>query len=93
MAKTSVVDQDGQDTYLPHVDRLKLPIAIMHGADNVFLLPEGSERTFQWLQANNPPELYTRHVVPTYAHLDCFIGKNAAHDVFPLILQEVERFN
>jgi hypothetical protein len=93
MAKASVVDQNGDDTYLPHVDRLKLPIAIMHGGDNVFLLPEGSERTYQWLREHNPPDLYTRHVVPSYAHLDCFIGKNAAVDVFPLILQEVERFN
>ena len=93
MAKASVVDQNGDDTYLPHVDRLKLPIAIMHGGDNVFLLPEGSERTYEWLREHNPPDLYSRHVVPSYAHLDCFIGKNAAVDVFPLILQEVERFN
>jgi cholesterol oxidase len=93
MGKGLLVDRNGDDTYLPHVDRLKLPIALVHGADNVFLFPSGSERTYQWLRAHNPPELYTRHVVPTYAHLDCFIGKHAATDVFPLIQSELEQQN
>ena len=93
MAKGKLVDKDGKDTYLPHVDRLKLPIAIFHGADNAFLYPSGSETTYDWLRNNNPPELYTRQLVPTYSHLDLFIGKNAAADVFPLIENELAKGN
>lgn len=93
MAAGVIVDSNGDDTYMPHVDRLKLPIALIHGSDNAFLHPKGSERTFLWLRENNPPDFYTRHVIPTYSHLDCFIGKNAAADVFPVIQAELERFN
>ncbi|MDP2389584.1 MAG: hypothetical protein Q8N52_04585, partial [Acidobacteriota bacterium] len=93
MAAGVIVDRNGDDTYMPQVDRLKLPIALIHGSDNAFLHPKGSERTFLWLRENNPPAFYTRHVIPTYSHLDCFIGKNAAADVFPVIQAELERFN
>jgi hypothetical protein len=30
-------------------------------------------------------------VLPGYGHLDVFIGKNAANDVFPIILEELDR--
>jgi cholesterol oxidase len=93
MAKGEVVDRNGEDTYLPRVERLRLPIALIHGGDNKFLSPRGSERTYLWLREHNPPELYTRHVVPSYSHLDCFIGKHAAADVFPLILSELDQHN
>jgi cholesterol oxidase len=93
MAKGHLVDRNGDDTYLPNVERLKLPITLIHGADNEFLFPTGSEKTYQWLCENNPAGLYARHVIPTYAHLDCFIGKNAADDVFPLIERELARGN
>jgi cholesterol oxidase len=93
MGKGALVDSAGKDSYLPHVDRLKLPIAIIHGADNQFLLPRGSERTYEWLREHNGPELYSRIVVPGYSHLDSFIGKHAAQDVFPLIQRELEHYN
>lgn len=93
MAKGQLVDRNGDDTYLPHVDRLTLPIALIHGADNLFLFPSGSERTLDWLRGNNPAGHYTRHVLPTYAHLDTFIGKHSAADVFPLIASELATYN
>jgi len=31
--------------------------------------------------------------MPDYAHMDCWIGQDAARDVFPLALAELERFN
>ena len=37
-------------------------------------------------QKENGPKLYHRVVVPDYGDIDCIIGKNAARDVFPLIL-------
>ncbi|HUF47198.1 MAG TPA: GMC oxidoreductase [Vicinamibacterales bacterium] len=93
LRKGHLVDANGNDTYLPQVGRLKLPIAIIHGADNVFFFPKGSERTYEWLRAANGTELYSRHVIPGYAHLDCFIGANAARDVLPVVLAELEKGN
>ena len=93
LRKGHLVDAKGQDTYLPNVGRLKLPIAIIHGADNVFFFPRGSEMTYEWLRQNNGDALYTRHVIPNYAHLDCFIGANAARDVLPTVLAELEKVN
>jgi cholesterol oxidase len=35
-------------------------------------------------------EHYERHVIPGYGHLDCIFGKNAAVDVYPLILRYLD---
>ena len=93
LRKGHLVDRDGRDTYLPQAQRLKLPIAIIHGADNVFFFPRGSERTYEWLCEQNGPALYSRHVIPGYAHLDCFIGAHAARDVFPIVAAELDKGN
>jgi cholesterol oxidase len=37
--------------------------------------------------------LYSCHIIPEYAHMDCFIGKDAARDVYPIVLAELERAN
>jgi cholesterol oxidase len=85
------VDHAGRDVYLPHLDRLRLPIAFLHGEKNRLFLPEGSARTYDALREANGEAWYTRHVLPDYAHMDCFIGRNAARDVFPIVLEELER--
>jgi cholesterol oxidase len=88
-----VVDAAGNDRYLPNAGRLNIPIAFLHGEHNRLFLPEGSERTYQFLCERNGPELYSRHVVPGYAHMDCFIGKNASRDVYPVVTRELDRYN
>ena len=93
LRKGHTVRADGEDAYLPHAARLKLPIAFLHGEHNRLFLPEGSEATYNWLCEQNGAEHYVRHVVPGYAHMDCFIGKDAARDVYPIILAELDRHN
>lgn len=88
-----VVTTDGEDLYLNGVDRLKMPIAFIHGEKNRLFLPEGSLRTFEYLREKNGPQYYTRHVFKDYAHMDCFIGKNAARDVYPVVTAELDRHN
>jgi cholesterol oxidase len=88
-AKGHAVDADGHDTYMPHVARLALPITFLHGELNNMFLPEGSHLTYEWLRSANGPALYRRHLIPEYAHLDCFLGMNASRDIFPLILREL----
>lgn len=87
------VSMDGDHDYLDDVDNLKLPITFIHGERNRLFLPEGSALTYEWLQEHNDPSLYSRHVIPDYAHMDCFVGKDAARDVYPLVTAELDRFN
>jgi cholesterol oxidase len=91
--KGHMVTADGEEAYMPHLDRLKLPIAFIHGANNRLFTPEGSELTYNALREVNGPEYYVRHVIEGYAHMDCFIGKNAARDVYPIVTAELEKHN
>jgi cholesterol oxidase len=85
-----VVDSDGNDTYRIHPQRLAIPLLFLHGDKNSFFLPEGSEETVNWLRSKNDPGLYKRELLPGYAHLDTFLGKNAHIEVFPKILDHLE---
>ena len=85
------VDRYGNDVYLPHVRRLDFPILFLAGDQNRIFLPETSERTLRWLKGANEPGLYRRVVLTDYAHLDGFIGRDAARDVFPHMVEHLER--
>jgi cholesterol oxidase len=90
-----IVDKDGGDTYLTdaNLKRLAIPITFLHGAENHLFLPEGSLRTMQTLAHANDAKLYDRIQFANYAHMDCFIGRNAAADIFPSIVATLDRFN
>ncbi|MGH2763891.1 MAG: hypothetical protein ACRDL4_03290 [Thermoleophilaceae bacterium] len=87
------VDAKGGDAYLANTDRYRMPIAFITGEHNRMFLPRGLKATHELLGTANGPELYTRHVIPGYAHLDCWLGQNAERDVFPIALAELERHN
>ncbi|MGH9453190.1 MAG: alpha/beta fold hydrolase [Terriglobia bacterium] len=88
-----LVDVNGEEVYMPHLDRLAIPICFIHGAENECFLPRSTEITYNLLRAKNNPALYTRHVIPGYGHIDCIFGDRAARDVYPLILQHLETTN
>ena len=81
-----VVDKDGNETYLPNLERLKLPILFLAGAENRLFLPESSRILHDKLAAAFGANLYQRIVIPGYAHMDCFVGQDAAKDVYPPLL-------
>lgn len=86
-----VVSANGDDDYLPHLERMALPIAFIHGGDNQCFVPESTEKTLEMLRARNDPALYDRHVVSGYGHIDCIFGKDAVNDVYPHILAHLEK--
>ena len=88
-----VVDKDGNDAYLPHAERMKLPLTWLHGEHNNLFRPEGARKTYEFLSARNGAEDYRLLMVKDYAHMDLWIGENSARDVFPLALAELDRFN
>lgn len=84
--KEQVMRADGEDYYMPHWDRLNIPITFIHGEENVCYLPETTERSYNALVEKNGPAGYARQVIPNYGHIDCIFGKNAVEDVYPHIL-------
>jgi len=85
-----LVDFEGDENYMPHLDRMAIPISFIHGAENAAFLPESTQLTFDALTEKNG-ELYSRHVIPNYGHIDCIFGKNAVKDVYPFILEHLEK--
>lgn len=86
-----VVNAAGENTYLPHLDRLNLPILFISGAQNICYLPESTEITYNLLRERFDPKQYSREVIPGYGHIDCIFGRNAAVDVYPFILKHLEQ--
>jgi cholesterol oxidase len=91
--KGHVVDFQGEETYLPYLERMAIPITFISGAENECFLPESTELTYNLLRERNGKKLYKRFVIPKYGHIDCIYGKNAARDVYPYILKQLEETN
>ena len=85
-----LVNAQGQEVYMQHLDRLALPTCFIHGELNQCYLPVSTELTYNSLRKANDPSLYTRHVIPGYGHIDCIFGKDASKDVYPLMLAHLE---
>lgn len=85
-----IVTASGEEDYLPHLRRLAIPIAFIHGGENHCFLPESTEITYNMLRELNGKQLYTRHVIPHYGHADSILGRNAARDVYPHIARHLE---
>lgn len=91
--KGHVVDATGAEAYMPHVNRLNLPITFIHGAENKLFLPSGTLKTFRLLVETNGADHYTRIEFPRYSHMDFFIGENAAADIFPTLIAQLDQWN
>jgi pimeloyl-ACP methyl ester carboxylesterase len=64
--------------------------AFFAGLNNRCFLAESQQRTFDFFDSWHKG-YHSLRMLPNYGHLDVFIGKNAAQDVFPLISAELER--
>jgi hypothetical protein len=70
--------------------RTEARFAFLAGERNVCFTPESQQRTYDFFCAQRK-DYHSLHVLPGYGHLDVFIGKNAASDVYPIILEELDR--
>jgi len=64
-------------------------IALFAGEDNLCFLPDSQAHTHDYLQKHRNTD--TLSIVPGYGHLDMFMGENAARDVFPLMVAELDK--
>lgn len=77
----------------PHnIHRLQgIPIMLFSGSDNKVLTSESTERTYCILRDTFGTKDYERHVVQGYGHLDCWMGREAYKDVYPMVREVVDR--
>ena len=86
-----VVTLDGDDIYIEHLDRMAKPMLFISGEENACYLPKSTELTVERLSKANGADLYDRKVIPKYGHIDCIFGKNASRDVFPYIVEHLDK--
>jgi hypothetical protein len=58
------------------------------GQFNHCFVPESQQRTFDFFD-HHAPGRHAFYELAGYGHLDVFVGKNAARDNFPLIVDEL----
>jgi cholesterol oxidase len=85
-----IVNSLGEGVYLAGTGRIKIPVTLVAGAEDRFLLPSGAEKTVNWLLTQDPGGRHQCEVVQGYGGMDLLVGEGAVRDVFPLILQHLE---
>ncbi|XP_035684581.1 uncharacterized protein LOC118421416 [Branchiostoma floridae] len=101
-----LLDANGGDTYLPdhrlakpetsdaYMEKMKLldiPMCFIVGQKNMTFLPKATFTTFEQCCTANPNQEYTHVIIPNYGHIDCIFGSSAARDVYPHILEALEK--
>jgi len=71
-------------TFASTPPRTDARIVLLAGKCNRCFSAESQQRTFDFLQRHGSGD-YAVHLFPDYGHLDMFMGKDAARDVFPTI--------
>ena len=76
--------------YADEAPRTQARFVLLAGDRNRCFLPESQRRTHEFLAAHRPGK-DSFHLLRGYSHLDPFLGKDAAREVFPVILDELAR--
>jgi len=76
-------------SYVDSIPKTEARFAFFAGEKNLCFLPESQVRTHEYFDRLEPGR-HALHTVGDYSHLDIFMGKNAAIDVFPLMIAELE---
>jgi cholesterol oxidase len=94
------VDRHGNEIYLTEENgqNLRMPITIIQGRRNRLFRPIAAQRTYDWMIENghqrdveDNKHRFKILYFSDYAHLDHFLGKDAATDVYPELVQALER--
>jgi hypothetical protein len=76
--------------YVAQPPKTSARIAFVAGQQNNCFLWESQQLTYDYFDRLHP-DFHSLQVFADYGHLDVFIGKDAANDTFPILLQELER--
>jgi cholesterol oxidase len=87
-----LLNAKGENVYMPHLDRLNIPITFIHGEKNKLFKPKSLATTYNKLKQANGDKNYKFFSIKDYGHNDCMYGKNAVVDVYPHVLDQFEEF-
>jgi hypothetical protein len=77
-------------SFVSQAPRTDARFVFLAGELNKCFSPESQARTVDFFDSHHPGR-HGFHQLAGYGHLDVFIGRNAAADVFPLILDELRK--
>lgn len=77
------------EDYLAEPPRTDARFVFLAGAENQCFLPESQQRSYDYLTRYRHD--HSLRIVPGYSHLDIFMGRSASRDVFPFIVEGLER--
>ena len=76
--------------FISHKPQTKARFVFLGGECNNCFRPQSMKKTFDFFETYAPGK-HSFYELAGYGHLDVFIGKNSANDVFPLIIDELGR--
>ena len=92
MRRGLAVTHTGGMDYFAHPERIaRTSLLLLQGSQNYIFHPLGTLKTLRWLRDGNPQGDYQREVLHGYAHLDAIVGTKAATDVYPRIVNFLDR--
>jgi len=77
-------------TYAPKGHQFSPKIILFAGMRNLCFLPQSQQATFDYLEECQPGK-HRLHLLDDYSHLDVFLGKDAHKEVFPKMIEELNR--
>jgi cholesterol oxidase len=99
-ARRQIVSARGENKYLTPENGKKhvnVPITLLQGERNNLFRRSGAHKTLAWLHQHGGfgsneenQKRFTLVEVPDYGHMDVFIGKDSAGDVYPKILEALK---
>ena len=75
--------------YITDEPQTEARFVFFSGEKNLCFLPQSQVRSYEYFSSFRK-KYHSLHVMPKYSHLDIFMGKDAAQEVFPRILNELK---
>ncbi|WP_200977722.1 alpha/beta fold hydrolase [Echinicola sp. 20G] len=85
-----VPNEPGISTYAPQHHQFSPRIVLFGGIRNLCFLPQSQQATFDYLEKCQPGK-HKLYLLDDYSHLDVFLGKASNKDVFPLMIDELNK--
>lgn len=84
-----IVDNNGNNSYLPHPERMALSTLYISGGRSLLVTPKTSYLAHKYMKLHQPAFRHKRVVVEGFGHSDLLIGEESHKKVFPHILSHI----
>lgn len=91
--KRETHEKDLPLSYLQNTSKVKLPPTLLISGDKNLIFPESNKESFSRLQKISIQKDIEYKEFKDYGHQDVFMGKNSAKDIFPTLLEFINKHN